>query len=139
LKIMRKLMLATLLLVPLLGGCEDAGAPSISGTISMDPKLQQTLGASDTLFIVAKPKEAGGPPLAVQKIVGMKFPLDYKFTQEDVLRPGTALQGEVTVSAVIRKSGFVGMNTPGDMEGAYAKPVSVGTQHVDFAIDQVNK
>lgn len=126
-------------MMPLLGGCEDAGGPSISGTISMDPKLQQTLGASDTLFIVAKPKDGGGPPLAVQKIVGMKFPLDYKFTQEDVLRPGMALQGDVNISAVIRKSGFVGMNTPGDMEGAYTQPVSVGTKHVDFAIDKVNK
>jgi cytochrome c-type biogenesis protein CcmH len=136
---MRKLLLATLLVLPWLGGCENAGQSSVSGTISMTPELQKTLGASDTLFIVAKPKGGGGPPLAVQRIVGMKFPLDYTFTQEDVIRPGIPFQGEVTVSAVIRKSGFVGMNTPGDMEGAYAKPVSVGTQHVDFAIDQVNK
>ena len=136
---MRKWKLASMLLLPLLGGCKDGGQPAISGTITMAPELQQTLGASDTLFIVAKPKDAGGPPLAVQKIVGMKFPLDYKFTQEDVLRPGTTFQGEMTVSAVVRKSGFVGMNTPGDMEGGFAKPVSVGAKGVDFAIDKVNK
>jgi cytochrome c-type biogenesis protein CcmH len=131
---MRSTLIAALLL---LTGCADASGPAISGTISMKPELQEKLGASDTLFIVAKPKEGGGPPLAVQRIVGATYPLEYKFTQEDVLRPGTPLQGTVTVSALVRKSGVVTVVNPGDLSGRYAQPVEVGADHVDFAIDDV--
>ncbi|MNS14721.1 hypothetical protein D3C72_463430 [compost metagenome] len=134
-----KLMMAAVVLLPLLGGCDEGSGPSISGTITMAPELQKTLGASDTLFVVAKDKQAGAPPVAVLRIVGMKFPMTYKLTQEDVLRPNTPFQGEVTIQAMIRKSGAVGQSSPGDMDGAYGKPVTVGTQGVDFAIDQVRK
>jgi cytochrome c-type biogenesis protein CcmH len=133
-----KLLLAALLVAPFLGGCEDSG-PAISGTITMAPELQKTLGTSDTLFVVAKPKQAGGPPLAVLRIVGAKFPLDYKITQEDVMMPNTPFQGEVVVEAMIRKSGTVGMAVPGDMEGAFDRPVPIGTSDVDIAIDKVQK
>jgi cytochrome c-type biogenesis protein CcmH len=132
------LLLAALVLTPCLGGCEESG-PAVTGTITMSPALQQTLGASDTLFIVAKQMQPGVPPLAVLRIVGMKFPLTYKMTQEDVLRPNTPFKGEVKIEALIRKSGMVGMNTPGDMEGAFGRPVVIGTQDVNFAIDQVQK
>lgn len=133
-----KLMLAALLLMPLplVGGCEDSG-PAIEGTITMAPELQKTLGTSDTLFVVAKSKDGGGPPVAVLRMTGMKFPLDYKLTQEDVLQPNTPFQGELVIEAMIRKSGSVGMKVPGDMDGAYGRPVAVGTHDVDFAIDQV--
>jgi cytochrome c-type biogenesis protein CcmH len=133
-----RLILAALVLMPLLGGCDESG-PSISGTITMAPEMQKKLGASDTLFVVAKAKDQPGPPLAVLRIVGMKFPLDYKLTQDDVLRPNTPFTGEVTIAALIRKSGSVGMKTPGDLEGAFTRPVAVGTQDVDFALDKVLK
>lgn len=133
-----KLLLAALLVLPLLGGCEDSG-PAISGTITMAPELQKTMGTSDTLFVVAKPQQAGLPPLAVLRIVGAKFPLEYRITQDDVLQPNAPFQGEVVVEALIRKSGMVGAPVAGDMEGAFARPVAIGASDVDIAIDKVEK
>ena len=136
----RLLTTAALLMMPFLGGCDEGSGPSVSGTISLAPEHQKVLGASDTLFVIARPKGAEqGPPMAVLRIVGMKFPVKYTITQEDVLQPNTPFQGEMTVQAFIKKSGFVGMSTPGDMEGAYDQPVSVGATNVDFAIDTISK
>lgn len=131
-------LVASLLLAASLSACAAEDAQRISGTIQMDAKLQQHLGASDTLFIVArKSDEAGGPPLAVKRTVGATFPFEYQFAQEDVLRPGTPLSGPVTITAQIRKSGVVGVSVPGDMSGSYPKPVPVGAKDVNFSIDKM--
>ena len=134
-----RLLGAALALSLALAGCDDAGGKTVSGTIAMSPALQAKLGASDALFIIARRADApGGPPLAVKKIIGMKFPLDYSFAQEDVMMPGTPFDGKVNIVARIRKSGNAMTAMPGDMEGSYPKnPVSVGSKGIDFAIDRM--
>ena len=130
---------ATLITILGLTACDGAGSDSVSGTISMPPALQKTLGASDTLFITARPAgQVGGPPLAVLKEVGMKFPLAYTIGQEDVMIPGRFFTGKVEVQALIRKSGIVTVPVPGDMRGAVGKPVDAGSKGVDFVMDQAD-
>lgn len=121
----------------LAAGCDDGNSDAVSGTISMPPAMQAKLGASDTLFIYARPADqTGGPPLAVLKEVGMKFPLKYKIGQEDVLMPGKFFRGKVTIQAVIRKSGLATLVVPGDLRGAATHTVEPGATGVDIMLDQ---
>jgi hypothetical protein len=132
-------VLAPILALALLG-CDALGNNAVSGTISLPAERQAKLGASDTLFIVARPAgEAGGPPLAVLKIVGMRFPLQYSLGQEDVLMPGKFFTGKVEVQALLRKSGMVNVPAPGDVRGAHAGAVEPGAAGVDIVLDQVDK
>lgn len=128
-------LLATLAL--LTAACDDAGSDAVSGTISMPPALQAKMGASDTLFIVARPAGVtGGPPLAVLKEVGMKFPLAYTLGQEDVMMPGRFFKGKVEIQAVLRKSGIATLPVPGDLRGVHAGAVEPGAKHVDIDLSQ---
>jgi hypothetical protein len=126
---------AILCLSALLLGCEHGEPDAVSGTISLAPALVSGLGESDTLFIIARAaKEPKGPPLAVKRIIGMRFPVPFSFTQADVLMPGKYFKGNVLISARVKKSGFVGIDAPGDLAGAYPRAVAVGAQNVNFTI-----
>jgi hypothetical protein len=134
---MRKTTLAALAAIAISSaGCDDGSAHAVSGTITLPPERVAKLGASDTLFILARPAgQQAGPPLAVLKMVGMKFPLHYELGQEDVLMPGKFFTGQVQVQAVLRKSGIATLPVPGDVRGAYGKPVEPGAKNVDIALD----
>lgn len=130
--------LAAALAATLLGACEAPQGPTVSGTITMPEAMQAKLGESDTLFIVARPVgQQEGPPLAVKRMVGVRFPVAYTFDQQDVLQPTQTLAGELTIKASIHKSGLANVRVPGDMEGEPARPVKVGEKDADFAIDRV--
>jgi cytochrome c-type biogenesis protein CcmH len=117
-------------------GCDDGGAHAVAGTITLAPDRMAKLGASDTLFILARPAgEKNGPPLAVLKMVGIKFPLKYELGQEDVLMPGKFFSGKVEVQAVLRKSGIATLPVPGDVRGVHAQPVEPGAKGVDIVLD----
>lgn len=119
-----------------LTGCDDGGAHAVAGTITLAPERVAKLGASDTLFILARPADQpNGPPLAVLKMVGMKFPLKYELGQEDVLMPGKFFTGKVQVQAVLRKSGIATLPVPGDVRGVHAQAVEPGAKDVDIALD----
>lgn len=125
-------------LTALLAGCAET-SNNISGTISMPAALQSKLGESDALYIVARKANGGPRPLAVQRMVGMTFPVHYTLSQEDVLMPGELLQGKVEMQAIIRRSGVVSLQVPGDMSGSCARnPVAVGDQHADLTIDHLD-
>ncbi|RMF86260.1 MAG: hypothetical protein D6736_15565 [Nitrospinota bacterium] len=112
-------------------------APTISGTITVDPALIDKLSPQDRLFIIAR-QTNGGPPLAVQRIVAPQFPLRYWLTQEDVMMPGMAFQGSVNIVARIDKDGKVGPPQPGDMEGVFpGNPTQVGKAQVDIVINKL--
>lgn len=139
-RLTRRALLAPLATLLLVSGCDAPDANAVSGTITLAPDRAARLGASDTLFIIARPAgQAGGPPLAVLKLMGMKFPLHYAIGQEDVLMPGKFFTGKVEVQALIRKSGMVNVAVPGDVRGAYTKPVEPGAKNVDIALDQADE
>lgn len=133
-----KAWLAAALAATLLGACDAPQGPTISGTLTMPEALQAKLGESDTLFIVARPAgEKEAAPVAIKRYVGVTFPLDYTFDAQDIMIPGQTLSVEVEVKASIHKSGLANVRVPGDMQGAYEKPVKPGADDVDFAIDEV--
>ena len=127
---------AALALMMAVGGCDGGDRSAVSGTITLAPERVAKLGASDTLFILARPADQpNGPPLAVLKMVGMKFPLKYELGQEDVLMPGKFFAGKVQVQAVLRKSGIATLPVPGDVRGVHGQAVEPGAKDVDIALD----
>ena len=118
-----------------LAGCDESDPQAVRGMIRLAPGTGQRLGASDALFITARAAgQAGGPPLAVVKMVGMTFPAAYSIGQEDVMMPGTWFRGKVEIKAVLRKSGFVSMPATGDLEGRASGAVEPGAQGVDIEL-----
>lgn len=115
------------------------GGSSISGTITVEPKLAAKVETTDVLFVIAKSAEGGGgPPVAVGRYTDLKFPLHYSLSQENVMMSGLRFEGRVHISARISKSGDA-MGQMGDLSGSYpGNPVSVGESGIDFAVTTVN-
>ncbi len=113
-------------------GSPGAKGPAIAGTISVAPELRARLTEAGTLFIIAR--KGPGPPFAVKRIGGPRFPLSYRLGPEDVMVAGTPFEGEVRLSARLSKSGAAGPAERGDLEGEYPGPVAVGGQGVDIVI-----
>jgi hypothetical protein len=126
---------------------QKAGAPTqsagqrLSGTITIDPKLQANLNRGATLFIIARPAgSTKGPPLAVKKIARPVFPLSYSLGPENLMMQGAPFSGKATVSARIDADGNPATRQAGDLSGDYKKnPATVGANNIDIVIDQVAK
>jgi hypothetical protein len=115
-----------------------ASVQSISGTISLDPKLKSLNDGHATLFIIARPSGgSAGPPLAVRKIERPVFPLSYSIGAENVMMQGTPFTGNINLSVRLDKDGNPTTRTPGDLLGDYKKnPAAVGSKNIDIVIDQ---
>jgi cytochrome c-type biogenesis protein CcmH len=123
---------------------EPATTPTgqtISGKITVDPKLKANIDPNAALFIIARAAGGpGGPPLAVKKIDKPAFPLAYSLGQENVMMQGTPFTGKINITVRLDKDGNPTTRTPGDMTGDYKKnPVEVGTKNADLVIDQVTQ
>ncbi|MBI3089136.1 MAG: hypothetical protein HYY96_00595 [Candidatus Tectomicrobia bacterium] len=120
----------------LLGGC-SGGGPSISGEISITPELAGRLRGNEVLFVIAA-SPGGGPPVALQRLRAVEFPLRYYLTEADKLVPSATFTGQVNVSARLDLDGMMGSPQAGDMEGAYpGNPVTIGAKNVNFAINRL--
>ena len=108
---------------------------TISGTIRIADNLMGKIKKENTLFIIAKKGEAG-PPLAVKKIAVSSFPVSFQLSQQDVMMPGLAFEGKVSVAARIDQDGLAGPPEPGDLEGKTAQLISVGSQAVELTINK---
>lgn len=114
---------------------ERAGA-TISGSVRLAPGVSAAVPPTGALFVIAR--QASGPPLAVKRIPQPRFPLAYVLGPDDVMVPGRALSGDVTVIARLKNSGAAGPAEAGDLEGAYPDgPVPVGKTGVDIVLDRV--
>jgi cytochrome c-type biogenesis protein CcmH len=110
---------------------------SITGKITLDPKVKGQFDSKATLFIIARPAgPGGGPPLAVKKIDQPVFPLSYSIGAENVMMQGTPFSGKINVTVRLDKDGNPTTRTPGDLIGNNKEPVDVGSKNVDIVIDQ---
>jgi cytochrome c-type biogenesis protein CcmH len=112
---------------------------TISGTITIDPKLKSNVDANAALFIIARPATGqGGPPLAVKKIDKPTFPLNYSLNQENVMIQGSPFAGTINITVRLDKDGNPTSRGDGDMTGEYQKnPAEVGVKNADIVIDQL--
>jgi len=115
----------------------NVDASAITGRVSLDPRLRNRVGATDTLFIFARAVNGPRMPLAVVRTSARELPRTFRLDDSMAMTPAARLSGagEVIVEARISKSGSA---TPasGDLQGASA-PVKPGTRDVSIAIDDV--
>jgi cytochrome c-type biogenesis protein CcmH len=131
-------------------GKGDSGKPSsakaspadgaqIQGTVDIDPKAKGKIDGQAVLFVIARSTgSAGGPPLAVKKIVSPKFPVSYSLSGQDVMMPGAHFSGKLFLSARLDQDGNPTTKEPGNLAGEYKRnPVNVGATKIDILLDQV--
>ena len=110
---------------------------SISGTIQLDPKLARRTKPSDVIFLIARPAE-GGPPLAVERFVGNKYPIPFKVTQANLMIPRQVVEMPIDMSVRVDKDGDAMTRNPGDLTGVYEKnPIPVRADGVVITVNQV--
>ena len=120
-------------------GCEAPNAQgTIAGRVVLAPELASKISATDTLFVIVR-RPGGAPrPLAVKRIDGPQFPVNFEITNADVMVQGTELRGMVDVIARVDKDGRAGQPQPGDLEGQYDKnPTLPGGKDLEIVIRKV--
>lgn len=126
-----------ILAAALLTACasDDRGDFHFSGSITAPPQIQQLIERPNlVLYIVATNR--GGVPVAVQKIVNPKLPVYYTMTQEDLVLPGPAWNGPLTVNVFVNAHGNLGVTRPGDMTGTHRGAIRTGERNADVIVDR---
>lgn len=120
-------------------GRTPAGPPgkggTISGVIEVAPALRARAEGKPVLFLIAR-KSGGGPPLAVARVARPRFPLKFEISGRDVMIPGAAFEGMVSLSARLDADGAAGPAGAGDLEGRSPAPVRVGAANARIVIDK---
>jgi len=103
--------------------------------VTAAPRLQKVIERPNTvLYITAA--NPGGVPIAVKRFINPRLPLDYKLGPEDVVFPGEAWEGTLTVKVDANRHGEVGVTKPGDLRGFHKGQVRSGSRDVDIVIEE---
>ncbi len=113
-----------------------ASGPPVRGTIEIADALAARAPRGGVLFLIAR-GAAGGPPLAVKRIVNPEFPLDFELGPEDRMIQQMPFAGPLQLSARIDADGNATTRSPGDLQGAGSEPAQPGASGVRIVIDQV--
>ncbi len=116
--------------LPGVPGAPARSAGSITGTITLSPKLQ--VSPTDVLYLMAK-KDAA--TLAVRRIDKPTFPYAFELSGGDAMMAGGSFEGPVDVVARVSRTGDA-IPAKGDLEGT-AKGVAVPSKDVRLTIDSV--
>jgi cytochrome c-type biogenesis protein CcmH len=86
--------------------------------ISIDPALVGSVGASDTLFVVARRPDAPGPPLAVRRLGASSLPAQITLDDSNAMAPNIKLSSSDRwdIIARVSRSGTAQAQS-GDLEG----------------------
>jgi cytochrome c-type biogenesis protein CcmH len=108
---------------------------TITGKITLTPKLAGKGSPSDTLFVFARSIE--GPPMPVAIVRATKQDLPFSFRLDDSNSPMPTRKlseaGSVVIVARLSKSGEA-MPKSGDLQGI-SQPIKPGTQNIHVTID----
>ena len=85
-------------------------AINIPINVSLAPDLDSQLPESAVLFVFARKPGSGGMPLAVIRMPRPVFPVMVSLSENDLLQPGSSLDGTLQISARLSMSGSA---TPG--------------------------
>jgi len=112
-------------------------APGVGGLITLSPKVLSKISATDTVFVVAKSTEGGGPPLAVQRFKGSDFPIRFRLDDSSAIMPSRTISSasEVIISAMVSHSGQAEAKA-GDVYGSPVK-ARLGADNLKLELDQV--
>ena len=114
-----------------------SGEPApIRGTVSLAPELEGRVPAGAILFLIAR-RGNEGPPLAVQRIVDPKLPLEFSIGPEDRMIQQMPFEGPLTLSARLDSDGNAMTRLSGDLQGAAPGTHEPGATGVSIVIDEV--
>jgi len=128
--------LALALAAGALSGCDLlTGDFRLSGTVDLAPGLHDRAPKTNAmLFVVAK--NAGGVPVAVQRIVNPDFPAPFDMGPADLLVPAVRRREPLTVHAVLNTHGDIGAPRAGDFAGAAPGPIVSGARDVAIVLER---
>ncbi|HET6546610.1 MAG TPA: c-type cytochrome biogenesis protein CcmI [Rhodanobacteraceae bacterium] len=119
-------------------GADAAGAPKLTVTVALDPKLKDRLDPQATLFVYAKAASGPPMPLAIQRMSAGKLPITVTLDDSMGMLPSLKLSmfPQIVIGARISKSGNA-LAQSGDLQTLSA-PLDVHrTEPVALTIDQV--
>jgi len=110
------------------GASADAPGLEIPVMVSIADDLNSSIPDNAVLFVFIHPAGTRGMPLAVKRLAALGFPQSIRFSDADLLRPGTSLENfaQLDISARISMSG-VANSAPGDYQ---ANMVTLDTKTV---------
>lgn len=113
------------------------GRAVISGRVTLDAALQDTVGPEAIVFVAVRAADAGRMPLAALRTRVRELPIDFSFDDEATMSPGRRLSDHprLVVVARVSRSGDAGVG-PGDLEGR-SDDIAPGSRDVRIAIDRI--
>ena len=111
------------------------GGTPIRGTLVLAPELADSVPGGSVLFLVAR-NPAGGPPVAVKRILEPRFPMDFELGPDDRMIQAIPFQGPLVLSVRVDADGNATSRQPGDLSGSAAAPVNAGATGVTIRIDE---
>ena len=95
--------------------------PATPGKLYADGVVRLSDGVTPApgqpLFIIARPA-AGGPPVAVRKILNPQFPLEFSLSTADNMVGEEFFDGNLSIVARLDADGSAGPRQPSDREGS---------------------
>ena len=115
---------------------QKAGA-SVSGEVTLDPKLANQVSPTDTVFVYARAANGPRMPLAIIKKQVKDLPIKFNLDDSLAMNPSMKISKfpQVVVSARVTKTGNA-MPQAGDLQGATA-PVNLGSQGLNIVINNI--
>ena len=119
------------------GAAEAAGdARPIRGTVRVSDALSDRVAPGAVLFLIARRGDAG-PPLAVVRVAGPRFPLDFSIGPEDRMIRTMPFEGELRLSARLDGDGNAMSREPGDLQGSADGGFEPGASGVEIVLDEI--
>lgn len=118
--------------------CEPSrGNGMIAGRVTIDSRLAASVKPTDVLFVIVRRPQGPPRPLAVKRIDGPRFPVQFEISGQDIMVEGSELRGMVDVVARLDKDGRAGPAQSGDLEGESDKnPMLVGARDIEIVINK---
>lgn len=112
-----------------------AGGPArVAGTIVLPPDLAARTSPGDVLFVIAREPGKAGPPVAVARLVGNRYPMPFRLDDSNLMLRGSwpaALELEARLDA----DGDPLTHGAGDLTGRAAAPVPPGQTDVRIQLE----
>lgn len=132
-----KRALALALAASALSACDLlSGDFRLTGSVDLAPSLRARAPKQNAmLFVVAE--NAGGVPVAMERIVNPDFPAPFEMGPAELLVPAVSSRAPLTVRAMMNTRGDVGAPHPGDIVGAASGTFSPGAEGIPVTLDHV--
>ncbi len=117
-------------------GVAVGAAQPIRGSIRLTSQLAGRVPPGAVMFLIAR-GPTPGPPLAVQKLEALRFPLDFSIGPEDRMMREIPFAGPITLTARIDADGNATTREAGDLHGGAPGSHQPGASGVEVLIDEV--